>query len=190
MVPTALTTLEVAMTLNFVSDSKRGFTLIELAMVILLVGILSAVAIPMFIDFRTDAKNAATKGSLGALRSAVVVARAAIALREAASTPDYPTAAEFQTNKYAAGSHPVLGAANERLMDLSTGIPDNPWTLNTVPAAQWSSVWDCSTLAKGTLLSVGAVAVHTGWCYDQDVGQFWANSAQNTGGAGETENNY
>lgn len=175
----------------FASDSK-GFTIIELVMVIVLVGILAAVAIPNFIDFRTDAKNATTKGALGAMRSAVVIARAAVQLKEdpQGGTPGYPTAAEMQQNIFLGASHPILAAANERIMDPSGGFPDNPWTLTTVPGAQWKSVWDCSTLAKGTLLSVGAVAVHTGWCYDQDVGQFWANSAQNGGGAGETENNY
>ena len=51
---------------------------VPLVMVILLVGILAAVAIPEFIDLRRDARNAATQGALGGVRSAIAVARAVI----------------------------------------------------------------------------------------------------------------
>ena len=53
-------------------SSERGFTLIEILMVILLVGIISGVAIPQFIDFRSDAKAAVTKNRMNELRMAIV----------------------------------------------------------------------------------------------------------------------
>ena len=50
-----------------------GFTLIELVMVIVILGILSAVATPKFMGLIDDADRAAMRGVIGALASAVVM---------------------------------------------------------------------------------------------------------------------
>jgi len=56
-----------------IAAGQKGFTLIELVMVIAILGILAAVALPKFQDLSGAAKVSATKGGLGALRSNLAI---------------------------------------------------------------------------------------------------------------------
>lgn len=67
--------------------NEKGFTLIEIVMVIILLGILAAVAIPRFIDMSAEAKKSATKGVLGGVRGGIAIEYANKALRGSAGYP-------------------------------------------------------------------------------------------------------
>jgi MSHA pilin protein MshA len=56
--------------------TQQGFTLIELIMVIVILGILSAFALPKFADLSSNASTAAITAAQGAVKSAVAISHA------------------------------------------------------------------------------------------------------------------
>ena len=73
--------------------NKKGFTLIELVMVIVILGILAAVAIPKFVDLSGDALKASKAGMSGAVKSAHAVYVASQAAKNL--TPINPTVTQL-----------------------------------------------------------------------------------------------
>lgn len=84
--------------------NQQGFTLIELVIVIIILGILSSIAIPHYLDMQQEAKIATTKGKLAAIRGGIELAHAKI-LASGVNTgpsgdnPDWPTLEEVQYNE-------------------------------------------------------------------------------------------
>jgi prepilin-type N-terminal cleavage/methylation domain-containing protein len=130
-------------------SSKSGFTLIELVIIIVVLGILAAIAIPKYQDISSDAKEAACRGALGGLRSGVTIWYANQAVTT--GTASWPTIVDINT----------LGSVMEQ------EIPKNPYCGD----ANYPDSVISTANPKGTL-----VGADCGWAYNPATGELWANT--------------
>lgn len=130
-------------------NSRTGFTLIELIIIIVVLGILAAVAIPKYQDITNEAKAAACKGALGSLRSGVSIYYANQIVKT--GTPTWP---------------PIDSLRRVGTVILQS-LPENPYRLST--QAPDSIV---TGVTKGTV-----VGTRGGWAYNATTGELWANTS-------------
>jgi general secretion pathway protein G len=150
------------------SFEDRGFTLIEVVMVIVIIGILAGVSIPTFQDMGSQAKAQACRQSLMSMRTAIEIWR-------------MNNIAKY--GSIAWPSRDTLAAVGKVL---SHQIPPNPFQTKT--SAPDSIV---TGVTKGVV-----VGTRGGWAYKASTGEIWPNtssSATVSGCSGATsvgENNW
>jgi MSHA pilin protein MshA len=95
---------------------QSGFTLIELVIVIVILGILAATALPRFADLTQDARIAALQGVAGSVRSAAAIGHATYLAKSLLSSGTYN--AEGVTITLANG-YPNASTISSALIDLT-----------------------------------------------------------------------
>lgn len=102
---------------------QAGFTLIELVVVILILGLLAAVAIPRYADLAKQARVSSLNGVAGGLRGAVALVRAQYIAASMTTSPvtmlDATTVAVSTGAPSAGGGFPLSSAAG-----IGSAMPD------------------------------------------------------------------
>lgn len=152
------------------SPQNKGFTLIELVIVITLLGILAATALPKFANLTQTAYTAANQGVGGAFASAINITHATylslgltvatrIALECSSATPTisgniYMSAAGWPVNGIGNSNPPACSTANPPINLLGPPLP-------TECKAVWDNISDNPPISDAT----GSCITIPGVCY-------------------------
>ena len=126
--------------------NQKGFTLIELVIIIVILGILAAVAIPKYQNLSAEAKEAAARSALGSMRSGITIYYA----NQAVTTGD--------------ASWPVIDSLRAIGVVMEQTIPTNPYQTNASDSI-------VTGVTKGTI-----VGTRGGWAYKESTGEIWLNT--------------
>jgi len=131
--------------------NQTGFTLIELVIIIVVLGILAAVAIPKYQDITSEAKESSCRAALGNLRSGIAIYYA------------------NQAVKTGTGSWPPIDSLRKPGVVMMHSIPENPYQIDKrVPD---SIVFTKKKKGKKQ-------GNKGGWVYNETTGEIWTNTRE------------
>jgi general secretion pathway protein G len=167
---------------TFKRNASRGFTLIELLIVVIILAILAAIAIPQFSSSTNDAQVAALDSNLAAVRSAVEQYKVQHKGKYPAdNTSAGATCAVGAKVEAAAGTQAAMEAQLKGYSDVDGKVCDSPndtykfgpYLRQGIPNEPINNSKTVVVTTTGAAISAGTAG---GWAYDTKSGQFIMNS--------------
>lgn len=126
---------------------ERGHTLIEMVLVIVIVGVLAAAALPRYRDLTVDSKVSTCKGNLASIREGISLYYAR------------------QVLVAGAGSYPDIDSLTHSDLVMQGVFPRNPFQIQAPDSVVLG-------LYVGEI-----IGERGGWAYNPSTGQFWPNTS-------------
>lgn len=158
---------------------KKGFSLVEIIMVVTILGILAAIVLPGFQNHASKARESAVKNNLTTIRSQLEIYK----LQHGGVPPGYVNGAEapiatLELQLTATSS--VTGAVSQ------SKVPVDPYLfgpyLKKIPENPFNGLSTIVYVNGGTDFSAAADGTSSGWLYKKETGEIRVNWTGNDSG--------
>ena len=184
------------------NKNQKGFTLVEILIVVIILAILAAIVVPQFSGSTRDAQTSSLSTTLSNMRAAIDLYRqqhdeypGAVTAVPTACAGTAGTGAADTATAFMEQMAYYTNAAGQACSTQSDGADANAFPFgpylkkDTLPANPITGIDTLNIVSAGDLDMAGA-AVAAGWKVDTETGKFIADDAQNADDDGNTFDTY